>query len=152
MSLQNFQPITAMRALRAAGLALSVSLALLPSVRAETALSQASAASTVPLAISVAAPSAIGAGVLSVGAAFTVVSVELLAEGTVWVLARASDGARVVVRCAGKAVGTASQAVGTAVTVVGVSGGVMLSTASEVIAFVPNEIGKALLHNEQITR
>jgi hypothetical protein len=36
--------------------------------------------------------------------------------------------------------------------VVGVSGGVMLSTASEVIAFVPNEIGKALLHNEQITR
>ena len=52
MSLQNFKPITAVRAIRAAGLALSMSLALAPSVRAETALSQASAASTVPLAIS----------------------------------------------------------------------------------------------------
>lgn len=129
-----------------------MALAAAPMAQAEPALSQASTASAVPLAVSVAAPSALGAGVLSVGAAFTVVSVEALAEGTVWVLARASDGARVVVRCAGKAVGAASQAVGTAVTVVGVSGGVMLSTASEVIAFVPNEIGKALLHNEQITR
>jgi len=145
MSIHNFKPVSAIQALRAACLALGLTLAFAPAVQAEPALSQASAASTVPLAISVAAPSAIGAGVLSVGAAFTVVSVELLAEGTVWVLARASDGARVVVRCAGKAVGTASQAVG-------MSGGVMLSTASEVIAFVPNEIGKALLHNEQITR
>jgi hypothetical protein len=133
-------------------LAVGMTVAAVPMAHAEPALSQASTASAVPLAVSVAAPSALGAGVLSVGAAFTVVSVEALAEGTVWVLARASDGARVVVRCAGKAVGTASQAVGTAVTVVGVSGGVMLSTASEVIAFVPNEIGKALLHNEQITR
>jgi len=27
----------------------------------------------------------------------------------------------------------------------------LLSTASEVIAFVPNELGKALLYHEQIT-
>ena len=43
-----------------------------------------------------------------------VVSVQVLAEGTVWVLQRASDGARVVLRCAGKAVGGASMAAGTA--------------------------------------
>ncbi len=152
MQVSHFKPSSARQAVLALGLATGMTFAVVSTVHAEPALSQASAASAVPLAVSVAAPSALGAGVLSVGAAFTVVSVEALAEGTVWVLARVSDGARVVVRCAGKAVGTASQAVGTAVTVVGVAGGVMLSTASEVIAFVPNEIGKALLHNEQITR
>jgi hypothetical protein len=28
----------------------------------------------------------------------------------------------------------------------------VLSAAGEVIAFIPNEIGKALLHNEQVSR
>ena len=148
MNVPSFHPSSFFRA---HVLAVSMALAMVGAVQAEPALSQASTASAVPLALSVAAPSAVGASVLSVGAAFTVVSVQAVAEGTVWVLNRASDGVRVVVRCAGKVAGTASQAVGTAVTVVGVVGGVMLSTASEVIAFVPNELGKTLLHNEQIT-
>jgi poly(A) polymerase len=37
-------------------------------------------------------------------------------------------------------------------TVTAVSAGWVLSTAGQVIAFVPNELGKALLHNERITR
>lgn len=133
----------------AAALCLSQSLAF---AHGDAALSQASALSALPIAVSVAAPSVAGAAVLSAGVAFTVVSVQVLAEGTVWVLQRASDGARVVLRCAGKAVGGASMALGTAVTVAAVSGGWLLSTASEVIAFVPNELGKALLYHEQITR
>jgi hypothetical protein len=42
--------------------------------------------------------------------------------------------------------------VGAAVTVTAVSAGWVLSAAGQVIAFVPNELGKALLHNERITR
>ena len=133
----------------AAAFCLSQSLAF---AHGDAALSQASALSALPIAVSVVAPSVVGAAVLSAGAVFTVVSVQVLAEGTVWVLQRASDGARVVLRCAGKAVGGASMAVGVAVTVAAISGGWLLSTASEVIAFVPNELGKALLHHEQITR
>jgi len=132
-----------------AALCLSQSMAF---AHGDAALSQASALSALPIAVSVAAPSVVGAAVLSAGAAFTVVSVQVLAEGTVWVLQRASDGARVVLRCAGKAVGGASMAAGVAVTVAAISGGWLLSTAIEVIAFVPNELGKALLHHEQITR
>jgi hypothetical protein len=49
-------------------------------------------------------------------------------------------------------VGGASLLVGAAVTVTAVSAGWVLSTAGQVIAFVPNELGKALLHNERITR
>jgi hypothetical protein len=30
--------------------------------------------------------------------------------------------------------------------------GVVLSAAGEAIAFIPNEIGKALLYNEQVSR
>ena len=33
-----------------------------------------------------------------------------------------------------------------------VGAGTLLSTAGEVIAFIPNEIGKALLHHEKVTR
>jgi hypothetical protein len=36
--------------------------------------------------------------------------------------------------------------------VTALSAGWVLSAAGQVIAFVPNEIGKALLHNERITR
>ena len=41
---------------------------------------------------------------------------------------------------------------GTVVVVTAVSTGWVLSTASRAIAFVPNEIGNALLYNERVTR
>jgi hypothetical protein len=41
---------------------------------------------------------------------------------------------------------------GAAVAVSVIGAGTVLSVAGEVIAFIPNEIGKALLHNEQVTR
>ena len=46
----------------------------------------------------------------------------------------------------------ASVAAGTVVVVTALSTGWVLSAAGEAIAFVPNEIGRALLYNERITR
>ena len=123
-------------------LLLCLNLALAPSARAQS--TEASALSMLPVAVSVAAPVA----VFSAGAVLTVVAVEASARGTVWVLERASDGARVSVEFGGKA----SAALGTAVAVTAIGSGYILSAAGEAIAFVPNAIGTALLHNEQITR
>ena len=106
------------------------------------------ALSALPVAVSVVAPAA----VLSVGAAFTVVAVEASVDGTVWVLERAADGVRASVRFAGKAAGGLSLAVGTAVTVTAIGAGWVLSAAGAAIAFIPNEVGKALLYNERVTR
>ncbi len=110
--------------------------------------SEASAAlSAVPVALSVVAPSAVLVG----GAALVVVAVESTARGTVWVLERASDGARVSVEFAGKAVSGVAASAGTAIVITAISTGYVLSAAGEAIAFIPNEIGASLLHNERIT-
>lgn len=130
-------------------LALSASLFLGFNANAhrEQAASEASALSALPVAVSVAAPSM----VLSAGVVLTVVSVEVVAGATVWVLQRASDGARVVIRWGSQAAAVASMAVGAAVTVTVVGAGYILSVAGEAIAFVPNALGASLLHNERIS-
>jgi hypothetical protein len=115
---------------------------------AHSNLSDLSLLSALPVAISVAAP----VMVLSAGATLTVVSVQASATGTVWVLERASDGVRSSVKLSTQAAKGLSMVAGTAVLVTAVSTGWVLSAASQVIAFVPNEIGAALLHNEKVTR
>jgi hypothetical protein len=115
---------------------------------AHSNLSDLSLLSALPVAISVAAP----VMVLSAGATLTVVSVQASATGTVWVLERASDGARSSLKLSTQAAKGLSMVGGTAVLVTAVSTGWVLSAASQVIAFVPNEIGAALLHNEKVTR
>jgi hypothetical protein len=85
------------------------------------------------------------------GVVLVVKTVESTARGTVYVLERASDGARVSVEIAGKTMLGSGQIIGTAVVVTVVGAGVLLSAAGEVIAFLPNALGKALLHNERLT-
>jgi hypothetical protein len=104
------------------------------------------AASTVAGAV-IAAPVVLS----TAGAVLVVKAVESTAHGTVYVLERASDGARVSVELAGRAVGGVSLAAGTVVAVSVIGSGMVLSALGEAIAFIPNEIGKALLHNERIT-
>lgn len=140
--------------LKATGLALATTLALILSpagpARAHTggsSVSEASALSMLPVAVSVVAPVAL----LSAGAALTVVAVGAASEGTVWVLQRASDGAQASVTLAAASVGGASLAVGTVVAVTAIGAGWVLSAAGQAIAFIPNELGKALLHNERVT-
>jgi hypothetical protein len=134
---------------RIAAVALVASLALATTgVRAQSTASDASALSTLPIAVSVAAPVAI----LSTGAALTVVAVEATSTGVVWVLERSADGVRASVQLVGRGAAEASIAVGTVVVATAVSAGWVLAAAGEAIAFIPNELGRALLYNERITR
>jgi len=123
-------------------------LALAGGARAHTGASEASALSMLPVAVSVAAP----VGLLSAGAVFTVVAVDAASQGTVWVLERASDGARASVTLGAHMAGGVSVVAGTAVVATAFSAGWVLSAAGKAIAFIPNEMGKALLYNERVTR
>ncbi len=114
---------------------------------AEDASAASSALSALPVAVSVVAP----IGVISAGATLVVASVEVTAIGTVWVLQRASDGAKVVVKLSAQGAGAVSVGVGTVVTLTAISTGWVVITGSEMIAFIPNELGKALLYNERVT-
>jgi hypothetical protein len=136
------------RPLRHLAGALALSAALASTAQAHSSPSDASALSMLPIAVSVAAPVAL----LSAGAVLTVVSVQASAVGTVWVLEKASDGTRASIQLAGHAGHGLSVAAGTAITVTAISTGWVLSSASEAIAFIPNQIGAALLYNERITR
>jgi hypothetical protein len=127
---------------------LAMAIACATPARAQSMISEASALSALPIAVSVAAPFA----VLSAGAALTVVSVEATSTGAVWVLERAADGTRASVHLVGRGLAGASIGVGTVIVCTALSTGWVLSAAGEAIAFVPNEIGRALLYNERITR
>ena len=126
--------------------------------RAQSEVSALSALSALPLASVVVTGSAAAGASLAVpvllstaGAVFMVRAVESSAQGTVYVLERASDGARVSVEIAGRTTANASIAAGTLVTVSVIGAGVILSAAGEAIAFLPNALGRALLHNERLT-
>lgn len=129
--------------------AAAISIAPLSAAQARSSPSEASAAlSVLPVALSVAAPVALLAG----GASLTVVAVEASATGTALVLERVSDGVRETLHFSGHALGGISRGVGTAILCTAVSTGFVLSAAGQAIAFVPNEIGRALLYNERLTR
>lgn len=90
---------------------------------------------------------------LSAGASvFTVKAVEVAARGTVYLLERASDGVQVSVEVSGQAASASAVVVGTSVTASVIGAGVVLSAAGEVLAFIPNELGRALMHNERVTQ
>jgi len=148
----NTMPRSPLFARRRLGATVLASLSLLsaaawqaPALAHGVGASEASSLSlSLPVAVSVAGPMLMVAG----SAAFTIVAVEASATGTVWLLERASDGARASVRFAGHV----AASVGTAVVVSVVATGWVVSAAGAAIAFIPNELGRALLHNERITR
>jgi hypothetical protein len=81
-----------------------------------------------------------------------VVSVQVVAGSTIWVLERASDAARITLKMSATGVEAASLGVGASVVVTAVSAGWILSAAGKALCFVPNEIGASLTHHERITR
>ena len=129
--------------------------------QAQSGISALSALSVLPVASVLgaadASANAVGGSVVvaamlsTAGAMLVVKTVEVSARGTLYVLERASDGARVSVEVIGRGVGAASIVAGTAVTVSVIGAGVLLSAAGEAIAFLPNALGRALLHNERLT-
>lgn len=76
-----------------------------------------------------------------------VASVETVGESTVIVLKGASEAANATIRLSGKAAQGVSVVAGTAVSVTAMASGYALVAAGEVIAFIPNEIGKSLIHH-----
>lgn len=98
-----------------------------------------------------AAVSVVPAALAASGAVLVVKAVEVSARGTVIVLERASDGARASVELSGRAASGVVAGVGTVVAVSVIGAGVLLSAAGEVLCFIPNELGRALLHNERLT-
>jgi len=111
--------------------------------QASTRLSEASA---LPVALSLAAPALL----LSSTANLLVVAVESSAEGTVWVLERASDGARASLRFGKQALGASALAVGSSIMVLSTASGFLLTASGRVLALVPNEVGRALMHHEAL--
>lgn len=103
------------------------------------------------VAVAGAAVSAVPVAFSVVGASLVVKAVEVTASGTIYLLERASDGAQASVRVAGNVASGVVMGVGTVVAVSAIGTGLLLSTAGEVLAFIPNELGRALLHNERVT-
>ena len=85
------------------------------------------------------------------GAVLVVKSVEVSARGTICVLERASDGASTTLEIAGRMGERMMLRTGQVVQVSVVGAGAVLSVAGAAIAFVPSELGRALLHNERLT-
>ena len=126
--------------------------------RAHGELSALSSLSALPVASVVAGGSAVAGSAAAVplvlsaaGTVLVVKAVESTGRGTVYVLERASDGARVSVVVLARAAAGASIAVGTVLTSSVIVAGVVLSVAGSALAFIPNELGRALLHNERLT-
>lgn len=140
----------------AALVAFSTGLAL--PARAQTEASAVSAASALPLASIVAGTGAAAGASLAApvvlsaaGAVFVVKAVEVGALSTIYLLERVSDGARVSIEVARRGAASVSLAMGTTLQVSVIGAGVILSAAGEAVAFVPNALGRALLHNERLT-
>ncbi|HXD39184.1 MAG TPA: hypothetical protein VN649_01375 [Ramlibacter sp.] len=138
--------------------ALVLGLAAAAPARSQSEVSALSALSALPLAsVAAGASAAAGASVAApvilsaAGAVFVVKAVEVGVLSTVYLLERVSDGARVIVEVAGRGAANASIAAGTLVTASVIGAGILLSAAGETIAFVPNALGRALLHNERLT-
>jgi hypothetical protein len=121
----------------------SVALSLLPvasvAVTGVAASGAAGALSAAPIILS------------TVGAIFVIKAIEITAKGTVYILERASDGARVSVEILGTSIKSTAISVGATVTASVIGAGIVLSAAGQVIAFIPNELGKALLYSERLT-
>lgn len=80
-----------------------------------------------------------------------VTSVETAADGSIIVLAGVSDAAGATLKLSGNAARGLSVAAGSAIEVTALSTGHLLVASGAVIAFIPNEIGKALLHQSRVS-
>ncbi|MBP8285964.1 MAG: hypothetical protein KAX57_03905 [Rhodoferax sp.] len=126
-------------------------------VKAHSETAALSAVSALPVA-SVMVASAAGTVVAlpvvlsTAGAVLVVKAVTVTAKGSLYLLERASDGTQVSVEVLARGFAATSVAAGTLATVSVIGTGMLLSSAGQVIAFIPNELGRALLYNEQVTR
>jgi hypothetical protein len=134
--------IRAMTWMLAAAMLLSTS----PSVFAQSEGN--SDASLAPVALSVIAT----ASVLVAGTVLTVKSVQASAHGTTIILRGAQNASETTIEVSGNVASKSAAVVGRAATVSVLASGTVISASGEVLAFIPNEIGRQLLHSEKISR
>jgi Cu/Ag efflux protein CusF len=91
------------------------------------------------------------ASMLAESGTAVVESVEKVGEATLVVLKGAKDASKVTLKMSGKVVAGASLAAGSAVSVVTMASGYALVVSGAVIAFIPNEAGKVLLHHSRVS-
>lgn len=103
--------------------------------------SDASAASALSSAVVVAGASALAHG----SGQFVVAALEKVGESTIVVLRDASGASAASLRLAGSVAGGASLAVGSTVEVITQASGQLLVASGKMIAFLPNELGRALV-------
>lgn len=113
-----------------------------------TAADSVERASAVSLGASLLAASAAGWAAYA-GSEFRVKAIQASGDGVVLVLQGASGAVETSAKVAGTAVRAASVGVGTSVNVVAQSTGYALLASGFLLAFVPNEIGRALLHHSR---
>ncbi len=126
--------------------------ALLASAPSWADASRASANSSVGLSVATGSIVAGTASLIVGSAILTVEAIEKTGESVVVVLKGASETATVSVKIAASAVGTTSLAVGSAVRVVAEASGYALYSGAKLIAFIPNEIGKSLVHHSEVKK
>lgn len=128
-----------------------IAAALPPAVHAGAG-GEASALSTASaLASSMAGVVAGNPALLVGGSVLTIVAIEEgLGHGPTLVLKGLSGASTASVRLSAKAAGGVSLAVGGAVRVVGEASGQALYYAGKLIAFIPNEVGKSLVHHSSL--
>jgi hypothetical protein len=88
----------------------------------------------------------------AVAASGTIVveSVEVAGDASLVVLAGVAGAAKATVRLSGQAAREASLAAGASVNVLVTSTGALLVAGGKVLAFIPNEIGKTLIHHARV--
>ncbi len=89
------------------------------------------------------------ASLLSGGAELVVESVGKVGESTVAVLKELGKGEKVTVELSAQGVGTVLLATGQVVNVVSEATGTALVASGKLIAYLPNEVGKGLLHHSR---
>ncbi|WP_020656138.1 hypothetical protein [Massilia niastensis] len=94
----------------------------------------------------------VGGSIASVALSGTVVvaSVRAVGDGLELLLENSFNASRATVRLSGKAAGGLSLAAGTVLELVASSAGHVLVLSGKAIAFLPNEIGRALLHSSRV--
>ena len=84
------------------------------------------------------------------GSAFRVDAVQAGAFATVYSMERLSDGARVQVEVGTRGVQRQPVSAGCVVKAMTVSTGLVLTAGGQAIAYVPNALGRAVLHNNRL--
>jgi hypothetical protein len=89
-------------------------------------------------------------GALSSGAVFVVMRVDESAYATAYSLERTSDGTRASIEVSTRGVRHVTVLAGAHIKATLLNTGIVLTAGSEAIGFVPNALGRALLHSERI--